>query len=366
MSQKKWNWQQKDWPNFSYNANTLESLESSFLTDSGYFLGVLKYINDSDKKSLRIGLIGDEAYKTSEIEGEILNRDSLQSSIKRNFGLAATKKPAANKAQAEEGIAMMMANLYQNFSKRLTHKQLFDWHKMLMNGRKNLKVGSYRTHNEAMQVVSGKLHDPKIHFEAPPSKQVKSEMRNFLKWFNSSHDLPALTRAAIAHFYFVSIHPFEDGNGRIGRAIVLKSLSQSLNEATLISLSYAIEKKKKNYYAALERSNTSCKIDSWLKYFTKTIIEAQDRSKSEVEFLIAKMKFYDRFKELINERQKKVLDRMFREGISGFTGGLSAENYIKITKTSRATATRDLQELVELKALRKHGEGRWTRYEILL
>jgi Fic family protein len=359
-----WNWQQKDWPKFTFDEEALKPLEHSFLTHAGSFLGVLKHTSQEDQNLLKVRLIGSEAYKTSEIEGEILDRDSLQSSIRRNFGLTvdAKKLSKKNSKLAEEGIAQMMHDLYQNFAKPLTHKQLFSWHEMLMRGQKNLKIAAYRTHAEAMQVVSGSLHNPKIHFEAPPSKRMKKEMDRFIKWFNQSKNLPALTRAALAHFHFITIHPFEDGNGRIARALTIKAISQALAQPSLISLSHVIQDKKKSYYSALERSNKVLKIDDWMNYFSQTILAAQKYSQDCVEFLIEKTKLFDKLRGQLNQRQEKVLSRIFFEGLSGFKGGLSAENYISISKTSRATATRDLQDLVAKKALTKTGSLKKTRY----
>ena len=230
-------------------------------------------------------------------------------------------------------------------------------------GNQKFKTGLYRAHENVMQVVSGKIYDPKIHFEAPPSKNIKKEMDKFILWFNESRKtLPAIARAAITHLYFVSIHPFEDGNGRIARALTIKALSQNLNHASLISLSAIIQSKKKAYYQALESNNKNLKIDDWIIYFAKVLIDAQKYSQNLADFLLKKKRFYERFASSINSRQSKVIARIFKEGIKGFEGGLSADNYLKITKTSRATATRDLQELVDLKIFTKNGEGRWTRY----
>ena len=174
-------------------------------------------------------------------------------------------------------------------------------------------------------------------------------------------------RAGIAHLYFESIHPFEDGNGRIGRAISEKSLAQSLGTPALTSLAYAIERKRKDYYAALERNNKDeLDVTDWLRYFARTVNEAQDITMRRINFYLAKAKFYERFRDQLNPRQDKVIARLFREGIDGFKGGLSAENYISITGTSRATATRDLQDLVEQGALTRTGELRYTRYHLML
>ena len=158
------------------------------------------------------------------------------------------------------------------------------------------------------------------------------------------------------------IHPFEDGNGRIGRALAEKSLAQNLGQPSLIALAYTIERKRKDYYAELEHNNKELEITPWMTYFAETIIEAQRNTIKRVDFYVAKARFYERFRDRLNERQRRVIARMFREGIDGFKGGLSAENYIGIGKTSRATATRDLQDLVEKGALTRAGQLRHTRY----
>jgi Fic family protein len=360
-----WNWQQKDWPHFHYDAACLKELEDRFLKKSGIFLGAYQHIADDGKTSLMIDLMSDEAVKTSEIEGEYLNRESVQSSIRQNFGLSIDDRKIS---LAEQGISEMMVDLYQNYAMPLSHKILFDWHAMLMKGRRDLKdVGCYRTHQEPMRVVSGRLHVPKIHFEAPPSKDVSREMETFIDWFNRTapegeQPLPALTRAGIAHLYFVCIHPFEDGNGRIGRAIAERALSQCLGQATLITVSRTIQDNKKAYYDKLEANNKDAEILSWLLYFAEAVLQAHDYTQNRVNFLIEKTKFYDRLRGQLNPRQEKVVARLFREGPDGFKGGLSAENYIRITGTSRATATRDLQDLVDKGALVSRGELKSTRY----
>ena len=218
-----------------------------------------------------------------------------------------------------------------------------------------------------MQVISGSIGSPKIHFEAPSSENVMNQMEEFIIWFNKTSpggeiELSPLIRASIAHLYFLCIHPFEDGNGRIGRAIVEKSLAQFMNQPTLISLSQVIQKKKKTYYEELERNNKEMNITQWIEYFSKTILEAQDQTYNLIDFLIKKSKLYNGIKGLLNLRQNKVIQRMFEEGPDGFEGGLSAKNYISITGTSKATATRDLQDLVIKKVLVVRGELKNTRY----
>jgi Fic family protein len=365
----RWNWEQPDWPDFSYDSKALEPLEKQFLLQSGEFVGACKHIGADDQETLKIELISDEAVKTSEIEGEILNRDSVQSSLRQQLGLG---QEAPGVKPAERGISKMMVDLYQNFATPLADKTMFDWHAMLLSGDTSIRViGGYRTHPEPMQVVSGPIQKRTVHFEAPPSNRMPDEMKRFIGWFNDTAPggktpLQPLERAALAHLYFVCIHPFEDGNGRIGRALAEKALAQNLGQPSLIALAYTIERKRNDYYAALERNNKDLEITGWMTYFASTIIEAQNNTIKRVDFYVAKARFYQRYKDKLNERQAKVVVRMFREGIDGFKGGLSAENYIGISKTSRATATRDLQDLVEMGAFTRTGELRHTRYHLNL
>jgi Fic family protein len=262
----------------------------------------------------------------------------------------------------------MMVDHYKTFGNPLSDGQLFAWHRMLMKGRTDIHDGGrYRTHAEPMQVVSGPLSKPRVHFEAPPLAAVPGEMSRFVKWFNDTaageqSSLPALARSGIAHLYFVSIHPFEDGNGRIGRAIAEKALSQCLGRPTLIELSHVIDAHKKNYYVSLEKNNKDHEVTDWLLYWAATILEAQGYTQTLIDFLIEKSKLYDRLRGKLNGRQERVVARLFREGPEGFKGGLSAQKYISIAKTSRATATRDLQDLVEKGAIVKTGELKYTRY----
>jgi Fic family protein len=223
-----------------------------------------------------------------------------------------------------------------------------------------------------MQGVSGRLDLPKVHFEAPPSKTVHAEMEKFVSWFNQVHqknkqknkqqNILPLAKAGIAHLYFVSIHPFEDGNGRIGRAIAEKSIAQSTLRPSLISLSSAIDANKKDYYSLLEKSNTTLEITDWLVFFAKTILDAQEHTLKRIDFLIEKTKFFDRYSKQLNERQLKVIKRLFDAGHEGFLGGLSANNYQTIANASASTATRDLQDLMEKQILLKTGVLKGTRY----
>jgi Fic family protein len=364
-----WNWQQPDWPNFSWDKALLEKAEQHFLMGSGVFAGTVKHLATTEQEQLTIEAISSEALTTSEIEGEVLDRASLQSSIRRQLGLATDNRKVA---PAERGISEMMVNLYRSFAEPLSDEMLFEWHQMLFGERGGMKeIGCYRSGKEPMEVISGAIYSPKIHFEAPPSSKIRKEMRRFVDWFNNTtptnqEALPALTRAGVAHLYFESLHPFEDGNGRIGRAIAEKALAQGSGQPTLTALAATILTRRKAYYDALEAANKHNEITGWLSWFAGIVIEAQKRTAANVEFLIDKTKLLDRMRDQLNARQEKALLRMLREGPEGFKGGLSAGNYVAITGTSAATATRDLADLVAKGALLRMGELRHTRYELAI
>ncbi len=370
MKLKNWNWQQDDWPDFSFENERLWPLENEYTKESGISLGVMRHLSKKDQSELRIEIICNEALKTSEIEGEYLDRDSLQSSICKEFGVGENYLHGNIKPE-EAGIAMMMKDLYTTFNSPLTNETLCAWHDMLFNGRTDLERGKYRTSNDDMRVVSGRIDKPKIHFIAPPAFKIQKEMDQFISWFNRTapggkEQLPPLIRAGIAHLYFVTIHPFEDGNGRISRALTEKALSQNLGKPTLVALSSTISDKKKDYYSILELQNKNNQITPWLFYFGKTVIEAQKQTIKLVDFIIAKAKFFDAYRALLNPRQKKAVLRIFKEGPKGFSGGFSAKNYISIVKTTSATATRDLKDLVNKEVFSKTGKLKSTRYELNL
>lgn len=361
----RWNWTLPDWPDFIWDAARLAPLEVRFAHDVGLTLGAFHQMATDDQEHITLQILSEEGMKTSEIEGEFLDRDSLQSSLRREFGL---KADAARTRPAEDGLARMMTEIYRDFAAPLDEATLWRWHKLVMAGSRDIDViGDYRTHAEPMQVVSGPDYQRIVHFEAPPSDRVPQEMTRFLEWFNASHPegptpLAPLARAGIAHLWFESIHPFEDGNGRIGRAISEKALAQGLGRPSLIALSHTIEAGRKAYYTALEAASRSNEITEWLQHFADTAIAARAATGRIVAFLIEKAKLFDRLRGTLNPRQEKVLLRMFREGPEGFTGGMSAEKYIRITGAARATATRDLADLVAKGALRRTGERRYTRY----
>jgi Fic family protein len=360
-----WNWQHPDWPRFAWSPARLAKAEDRFLVGGGVLLGVLSHLDEDSRVRVVVDSLSDEAMTTSEIEGEILDRASVQSSIQRQLGLATD---AGRASPAERGVAEMMVDLHRRPTAPLDQATLLAWHRMIMSGRTDLRViGGYRTHPEPMQVVSGAMYDPKVHFEAPPSSRVPAEMDAFLDWFartgvGGADALPALTRAGLAHIWFESIHPFEDGNGRIGRAISEKALSQGLEAPALVALAPTILARRRTYYDMLEASNKGVEIEEWLAWFAGIALESQQRARAKVEFAIDKAKLLNRVRDDLNERQTKVLLRVLREGPGGFRGGLSAGNYVSIARTSPATARRDLSDLVAKDVLRRTGERRHARY----
>ncbi|NOX08693.1 MAG: Fic family protein [Gammaproteobacteria bacterium] len=367
----KYNWQQDDWPDFHYDISRFQDVSFVFAEKTGYVSGLLKGLPDPMKTEAIINLMVSEAVKTSEIEGEYLNRSEVMSSIRHNLGLDEDKESVAD--QRAKGAADLMVDIHNGFKETLTKEKLFDWHKMLLSGQhRRIEIGAWRTHEEPMQVVSGPIGKWKVHFEAPASEKVPEEMERFINWFNSTalgdkNEIknPVL-RAAIAHLYFESIHPFEDGNGRIGRALSEKALSQNLGRPILLSLSETIEKNKKAYYNALKTAQRSNEITEWIIYFLSTIIEAQTRAEENIVFILKKTKFFDQFENQLNERQLKVIRRMLEKGIDGFEGGMSTKKYVAITGASKATAARDLQYLTEIGVFKQTGGGRSTRYEVYL
>ncbi|CAM4279665.1 Fic family protein [Gillisia limnaea] len=365
----KYNWQQADWPNFQYSTDHVETMLYEFSEKSGKINGILESLPEETKSEAIIELLVSEAIKTSEIEGEYLSRKDVMSSIKKNLGL---KTDVISKDKTAEGISELMIDGQKTFKEYITEENLFNWHTLLMKGNSTIQAGQWRTHEEPMQVISGAMGKEKIHYEAPPSKIVPKEMNLFIQWFNQTgrggemEIKKPIIRAAIAHLYFETIHPFEDGNGRIGRAISEKALSQYMDRPIVLSLSKAMEVEKKEYYAALQLAQRSNEITPWITYFVKTTISAQIDAESLIEFTLKKTKFFDRYKHQLNQRQEKAVRRMLKSGPKAFDGGMNARKYVSLNKTSKPTATRDLQDLYDKGILTREGGGRSTSYFLKL
>ena len=364
----KYAWEQENWTVFQFDLSKIEASLFDFTEESGMASGLLEALSDGLRDEAVTDLMISEALKTSEIEGEYFSREDVMSSVKNRLSL--TKFPLKVTNRGAQGITDLLIKVRKTFNEPLSEGMLFEWHNLLLEADRYIEPGKWRTGEEPMQVVSGRVDRPTVHFEAPPSDRVPEEMRKFIQWFNNTSRTGAapilhpVVRSGIAHLYFETIHPFEDGNGRIGRALAEKAISQGLGRPALITLSSMIEAKKKDYYAALELAQLGNEITPWLSYFSETTLEAQRYAKEQIHFIVIKAKFFDCYRSRFNERQSKVIKRMFEAGPTGFDGGMSARKYIAMTKTSNATATRDLQQLQEMGAVVKTGGGHSTRYHL--
>lgn len=366
----KYNWQQSDWPCFRYGTEPIEAALYAFSEKAGRVGGLLDALPDELQMEAIVDMMVSEAVETSLIEGEYLSRRDVMSSVRRTLSLVQDEKRVGDRRAV--GVAELMVAVRNEYAQPLSCESIFGWHKMLMQGSQRVKLGAWRSHDEPMLVVSGSMGCEEVHFEALPSIRVPDEMERFIGWFNDTAPggraeiKSAPVRSAIAHLYFETIHPFEDGNGRIGRALAEKALSQGIGRPVLLSLSQAIDADRKGYYAALKQGQGSNEITAWVVYFVNTILLAQKNAAEQVDFTLKKTKFFDRIGGELNERQLKVVRRMLAEGSKGFEGGMSAKKYMVISGTSKPTATRDLQDLVAKQVFIPVGGGRSTRYQINL
>jgi Fic family protein len=362
-----YNWQLPNWPQFDFDTDSVEAELLQFADLAGQVSGAVKALPDGQQTQALIDLMIAEAIKTSEIEGEFLSRHDVTSSIRNGLGLNTPIEPI--KDQASAGAAQLMLTVRDSWNAALSQETLFEWHRTLLMGNQSaIQIGAWRSSEAPMQVISGQYGRVKVHFEAPPSSSLPIETKQFFAWFNQSRDQirHAPVRAAIAHLYFESMHPFDDGNGRIGRAIAEKALSQGLGRPALLSLSRTIEADRTAYYAALESAQHSAEVTPWVTYFTRLVLNAQKEAETQVNFTLQKTKFFDRYKASLSERQSRVIQRMLEAGPTGFEGGMNARKYGALTKVSKATATRDLQALAKTGALIPCGGGRSVRYELNL
>ncbi|SDE91077.1 Fic family protein [Mucilaginibacter pineti] len=365
-----YNWQLPEWPNFVYEVQEIQPLILAFAQETGEVSGVIQGLSDDLKQETLLQLMLSEAVKTSEIEGEYISREDVMSSIRNNLGLNETLINV--KDQRAGGVAQLMLEVRKSFDQPLSLDMLKAWHDMLMTGARNVNPGEWRIGAEPMQIISGAYGREVVHYEAPPSSDVPKEMERFVQWYNKAtfplkgEVAEAVLKSAVSHLYFESIHPFEDGNGRVGRAIAEKALSQSIGRPVMLSLSKIIEHDKAAYYAALKEAQRSLDITAWINYFASVILEAQRDTKAMVQFTLRKAQFFDRYKHQLNERQLKAVNKMLEKGADGFEGGMTAKKYIGITKTSKATATRDLQEIQVIGIFVQEGAGRSIRYQLNL
>ncbi|MDR0544114.1 MAG: DUF4172 domain-containing protein, partial [Odoribacteraceae bacterium] len=361
-----YNWQLEKWAEFIYDEGIIKDNALKFAELSGEMFGIFKTFNSARQQGALLDMMVSEALKTSEIEGEMLSREDVRSSFIEKLGLTTTVINI--KDRRAKNIALLMLEVRNNFRAKLTERMIKRWHGILFSEARYVRAGMYRAGKEPMQIISGAVGKEKVHFEAPPSESVPREMRNFVRWYNNfkteGNILKVIIKTAVAHLYFESIHPFEDGNGRTGRALIEKCLSESLGRQIIMSISQTIEQDRKQYYAELAKAQRALQIDDWISYFSRLLIDAQKNALERLAFSLKKTQFFDQYKNAMNERQTKVINKMLEAGKEGFEGGMTAKKYISITRTTKATATRDLQELVRIGALKQNPAGRSTNYEL--
>jgi len=363
----KYIWQSVMWPKLKWNEEKIAKALHETRKSQAFLLGHAHFFDPEDEAELFV----EEAFTTSAIEGDKLDRASLRSSVARKLGLETAGLGQVKRNT--DGLIEILIDATSKFKVKLTHKRLFSWQAALFptaySGMSKITVGSYREGNDPMQVVSGRLGKEKIHYLAPPSKNVRKEMEQLLNWWNKSEtNTDGILRAAIAHFWFVSIHPFDDGNGRIARVLTDMALAQDEeSNKRLYSLSSQILKDKKKYYDVLEKTQKGDgDITEWILWFLSMFQSSIENSKTLINKSIFKAKFFKTFVDRnLNQRQLKVINKLLDFLPEDYEGGLTNKKYVSITNVSSETAKRDLKELFDLGIiLQNEGKGRSTSYRI--
>lgn len=366
-----WIWQKERWPRFTWNSEVLLPLISKARLVQGKLLAKVDSIGFELSREASADILTEEAMKTSEIEGEVLNRDSVRSSVAKHLGLSTFGLPLPGRAV--DGLVDVLVDATRNYNKPLTAERLKSWQAALFptgrSGLFSIQTGQWRTGEEPMQVISGGMGRERVHFEAVPSQAVEKEMEQFLSWWEQSQaQEDGLVRSGVAHFYFITIHPFEDGNGRIARALTDMALAQDeKNPTRFYSLSSQIMKEREQYYDILEQSQKGdVDITAWLSWFLDCYTRALEGAIKLVAKVLAKATFWQHFGHVtLNERQRKVVNLLLNAGVGGFEGGLTTRKYVSIAKTSRATAFREIDDLVEKGLLIQNPtQGRNTSYDL--
>jgi Fic family protein len=361
-------WQSLSWPLFHWDSAELLLPLGKARQAQGEILAKAAYF----ELKTQAEVLTEDAFTTAAIEGETINRDSIRSSIARRLGLPTAGLPTVERRV--DGLVEMLIDAAHRHDAPLDEARLKSWHAALFpsgfSGLRKITVGFFRSGEDPMQVVSGPSGREKVHYEAPPARIMDSEIKRFLEWFRSPPDgLDGLIRAAIAHFWFVTIHPFQDGNGRIARAIADMTLAQDEKKnCRLYSMSAQIMAERDSYYRVLELTQKgSGDLTPWVIWFLECLESAVRRSDREIQKSMDKARLWQQFSlHKLNDRQRKVINRLFEAGPGGFLGGLSNLKYRGITKTTRETAKRDLADLVAKGILAKNAaRGRSLSYELV-
>lgn len=360
----KYIYEHKNWTDFTWNDKAINAVFGEVRLMQGKIIGQMSALGFSAKEEATLTALTLDVVKSSEIEGELLNYDQVRSSIARRLGInTAGLVPSSRHI---EGVVEMMLDATQRHNFSLTKKRLFGWHAALFptgySGPYEIEVGKYRTGE--MQVVSGAMDKEKVHYEAVKPKLVKAEMDKFLNWFNNDNSLDPVLKAAIAHFWFIIIHPFDDGNGRIGRAITDMLLARAEGSGErFYSMSSQILVERKQYYEVLQKvQHSTGDITEWLEWFLHCLKNAMLATENTTQRILRKAKFWKLHEHTpINERQRLMLNKLF----DGFEGKLQTSKWAKITKTSTDTSLRDIKDLVEKGILQQTDEGgRNANYEL--
>jgi len=361
----KYIYEYKNWTAFTWKEQTINSVFGEVRLIQGKIIGQMNALGFSTKEEATLNALTLDVVKSSEIEGELLNYDQVRSSIARRLGInTAGLVPSSRNI---EGIVEMMLDATQRYKLPLTEKRLFGWHAALFptghSGPYEIEVGKYRTGK--MQIVSGAMGKEKVHYEAIKPELVKTEMDNFLNWFNKDNTLDPVLKAAIAHFWFIIIHPFDDGNGRIGRAITDMLLAQAEGSGErFYSMSSQILLERKRYYEVLQKvQHSTSDITEWLEWFLNCLKNAILATENTTQSILNKAQFWKLHEHTsLNERQRLMLNKMF----DGFEGKLQTSKWAKITKTSTDTALRDIKDLENKGILQQTNEGgRSANYELV-
>lgn len=364
-------WQSPQWPRLTYRADEVQAAVSAARLAQGKLLGMAAGLGLTDLAQLQLHGWEQEALSTAQIEGEHLALQSVRASAARRLGLADTT-PAPD-TRVEATLDVLQAATRQR-SRKMTHDTLMAWQAALFptsfSSGQRIRVGAYRDHSEPMQIVTPRPgKNDLVHFEAPPSPKVRRQMTQLLAWLNQPpQPMDGLIKAAIAHLWFEVIHPFEDGNGRIGRALSEWVLAQDLgSELRLISLSHQLLVERKSYYAQLQSATSQSHLDvtPWVIWFVQCLEKACASSVAHVQSAANKTRFWHAVEEALPDlstSQRKVLNKLYDSQPDGFSNGLRTELYAKIGKVSRATAYRELSALMAAGLLKRNGEGRGTRY----
>jgi Fic family protein len=364
-----WVYEHKDWPSFSWDDTRLSSKLADIRHRQGRLLGRMESLGFELNSEALLRTLTSDVVKSCAIEGENLNPDEVRSSIARRLGIkVAGIIPASRNV---EGVVEMMLDATQSFSADLTKKRLFDWHAALFptgrSGMHSILVGEWRSDkNGPMQVVSGPIGHETVHFEAPSANKINREMTNFLKWFKTQNNIDPVLRAAIAHFWFVTIHPFDDGNGRIARAIADMALARADNTSyRFYSLSSQFEFERKEYYNQLERQQRSTpEITEWLEWFLDCLGRAISSAEHTLIKIMFKAQLWNKINQNpVNERQRLIINRMLEDNFKGY---MNTSKYAKLTKCSNDTALRDIQDLKGRGLfIQNTSGGRSTSYRLL-